>query len=136
MTVPNTFRRRMVFCRWFPMELALGSLRQNRYETNSLCRLTTPDTSASLTGCFWSTGIRSVERQEGQHRVSLAHPAGDSASVRRYLFHPNTSKQGSSTLFGAMYPDDHLILEDGIWRLWNLSLDEPYFEMPNWKGGW
>ena len=35
-----------------------------------------------------------------------------------------------------MYPDDHLILEDGIWRLWNLSLDEPYFEMPDWKGGW
>jgi hypothetical protein len=29
-----------------------------------------------------------------------------------------------------------LILEDGIWRLWNLSLDEPYFEMPNWKAGW
>jgi hypothetical protein len=56
--------------------------------------------------------------------------------VRTYLFHPNTSKQGSSTLFGAMYPDDHLILEDGIWRLWNLSLDEPYFEMPDWKGGW
>jgi hypothetical protein len=29
-----------------------------------------------------------------------------------------------------------LILEEGVWRLWNLSLDEPYFEMPNWKGGW
>lgn len=63
-------------------------------------------------------------------------PDGRSARVRTYLFHPNTSKQGSGTLFGAMYPDDHLILEDGIWRLWNLSLDEPYFEMPNWKGGW
>ena len=63
-------------------------------------------------------------------------PDGRSARVRTYLFHPNTSRQGSGTLFGAMYPDDHLILEDGIWRLWNLSLDEPYFEMPNWKGGW
>ncbi|MEO8307312.1 MAG: nuclear transport factor 2 family protein [Pseudomonadota bacterium] len=63
-------------------------------------------------------------------------PDGRSARVRTYLFHPNTSKQGSSTLFGAMYPDDHLIIEDGIWRLWNLSLDEPYFEMPNWKAGW
>jgi hypothetical protein len=63
-------------------------------------------------------------------------PDGRSARVRTYLFHPNTSKQGSGTLFGAMYPDDHLILEDGVWRLWNLSLDEPYFEMPNWKGGW
>ena len=63
-------------------------------------------------------------------------PDGRSARLRTYLFHPNTSKAGSSTLFGAMYPDDHLILEEGVWRLWNLSLDEPYFEMPNWKGGW
>ena len=60
---------------------------------------------------------------------------GRSARVRTYLFHPNTSKRGA-TLFGAMYPDDHVILEDGIWRLWNLSLDEPYFSMPDWKGGW
>ncbi len=63
-------------------------------------------------------------------------PDGRSARLRTYLFHPNTSKTGSSTLFGAIYPDDHLILEDGIWRLWNLSLDEPYFEMPDWKRGW
>lgn len=61
---------------------------------------------------------------------------GRSARVRTYLFHPNTSRQRGGTLFGAMYPDDHLILEDGIWRLWNLSLDEPYFEMPDWRGGW
>ncbi len=63
-------------------------------------------------------------------------PDGRSARLRTYLFHPNTGKNPGGTLFGAMYPDDHLILEDGIWRLWNLSLDEPYFEMPNWKGGW
>ena len=63
-------------------------------------------------------------------------PDGRSARVRTYLFHPNTSKTSGGTLFGAMYPDDHLILEDGIWRLWNLSLDEPYFEMPSWKAGW
>jgi hypothetical protein len=63
-------------------------------------------------------------------------PDGRSARLRTYLFHPNTSKQRPGTLFGAIYPDEHLILEDGIWRLWNLSLDEPYFEMPNWKGGW
>jgi hypothetical protein len=63
-------------------------------------------------------------------------PDGRSARLRTYLFHPNTSKTSGGTLFGAMYPDDHLILADGIWRLWNLSLDEPYFEMPNWKSGW
>ena len=61
---------------------------------------------------------------------------GRSARLRTYLFHPNTSKRAGGTLFGAIYPDDHLVLEDGIWRLWNLSLDEPYFEMPDWKGGW
>ena len=68
--------------------------------------------------------------------VIIVAPDGRSARVRTYLFHPNTSKTASSTLFGAMYPDDHLILEDGIWRLWNLSLDEPYFSMPDWKRGW
>ncbi len=62
-------------------------------------------------------------------------PDGRSARLRTYLFHPNVSKRGG-TLFGAMYPDDHLILEDGVWRLWNLSLDEPYFSMPDWQGGW
>jgi hypothetical protein len=68
--------------------------------------------------------------------VIVVAPDGRSARLRTYLFHPNTSKTNSSTLFGAIYPDDHLILEDGIWRLWNLSLDEPYFEMPDWKRGW
>jgi len=68
--------------------------------------------------------------------VIIVAPDGRSARVRTYLFHPNTSKTASSTLFGAMYPDDHLILEDGIWRLWNLSLDEPYFSMPDWERGW
>jgi hypothetical protein len=68
--------------------------------------------------------------------VIIVAQDGRSARLRTYLFHPNTSKTASSTLFGAMYPDDHLILEDGIWRLWNLSLDEPYFDMPDWKSGW
>ncbi|HXC58879.1 MAG TPA: nuclear transport factor 2 family protein [Steroidobacteraceae bacterium] len=68
--------------------------------------------------------------------VIIVAPDGRSARVRTYLFHPNTAKRSGGTLFGAMYPDDHLILEGGIWRLWNLSLDEPYFEMPNWQAGW
>jgi len=68
--------------------------------------------------------------------VIIVAPDGRSARLRTYLFHPNTSKTRPGTLFGAIYPDDHLILEDGIWRLWNLSLDEPYFEMPDWKRGW
>jgi hypothetical protein len=68
--------------------------------------------------------------------VIIVAPDGRSARLRTYLFHPNTSKTRAGTLFGAIYPDDHIILEDGIWRLWNLSLDEPYFDMPDWKRGW
>jgi hypothetical protein len=63
---------------------------------------------------------------------------GRSASVRTYLFHPETAKkQGSANIMSGMYLDDQFVLEDGIWRFWNLSLDEPYFTMSGgWNGGW
>lgn len=63
---------------------------------------------------------------------------GRSARAHSYLFHPDTAKApGSASLFGAMYPDNQFVLEDGVWRLWNLSLDEPYFGLiGGWKGGW
>lgn len=70
--------------------------------------------------------------------VTIVASDGRSARVRSYLFHPDTAKRpGSAGLFGAMYPDNEFVLEDGVWRLWNLSLDEPYFSMPGgWSGGW
>ena len=70
--------------------------------------------------------------------VILVASDGRSASARGYLFHPDTAKApGSADIFGAMYPDNQFVLEDGTWRIWNLSLDEPYFSMPGgWKGGW
>ncbi len=70
----------------------------------------------------------------------VIHVASDGRSARAhsYLFHPDTNKRpGSASLFGAMYPDNQFVLEDGVWRFWNLSLDEPYFELVGgWKGGW
>jgi hypothetical protein len=63
---------------------------------------------------------------------------GRSASVRTYLFHPNTSKQATGPMSGlsaGMY-QDQMVIEDGIWRIWNLTLDEPYFTTAGWKGGW
>ncbi len=70
--------------------------------------------------------------------VILVAADGRSASSRSYLFHPDTAKApGSADIFGAMYPAQQFVLEDGVWRLWNLSLDEPYFSMPGrWAGGW
>jgi len=70
----------------------------------------------------------------------VIHVAADGRSARAhsYLFHPDTNKRpGSASLFGAMYPDNQFVLEDGVWRFWNLSLDEPYFQLVGgWKGGW
>jgi hypothetical protein len=63
---------------------------------------------------------------------------GRSANVRTYLWHPNTSKVAGNFAPGlstGMY-QDQMVLEDGIWRIWNLTLDEPYVQTANWKGGW
>jgi hypothetical protein len=62
---------------------------------------------------------------------------GRSANMRTYLFQPGTNKTRAGTLDGAIYVMDQLVLEDGVWRLWNLSLNEPMWNMPGgWKGGW
>ena len=67
---------------------------------------------------------------------------GRSANLRIRLFQPRTWKEESRP--GAFYAagfhsgiyHDQAVLEDGIWRFWNLSLDEPYFYSVDWKGGW
>lgn len=69
---------------------------------------------------------------------------GRSANLRTRLFQPRTSKNPDATpstfymggLHGGMYPNDQAVLENGIWRLWSLTIDEHYFASPDWKGGW
>jgi hypothetical protein len=62
---------------------------------------------------------------------------GRSANLRTRLFEPATGKTTErATIFSGMYPNDQTVLEDGIWRLWALEIDEPYFTMAGWKGGW
>jgi hypothetical protein len=69
---------------------------------------------------------------------------GRSALLRTYLFHPNTGKHDASTgernrvgtIQTGMYPNDQVVLEDGMWRMWTLTIDEPYMLMPDWQGGW
>ena len=64
---------------------------------------------------------------------------GRSANLRTRLFHPDTSKQrggGRPDIMSGMYPNDQTVLENGVWRLWSLEIDEPYFTMDGWKAGW
>src|SRR3569833_2948354 len=69
---------------------------------------------------------------------------GRSALIRTYLFHPNTGKYDPSsgqpnkagTIQSGKYPNEQVVLEEGIWRLGTVTIDEPYFVMPIWQGGW
>jgi len=69
---------------------------------------------------------------------------GRSANLRTRLFQPRTSMNPVVTpssfymggVHAGMYPNDQAVLEDGIWRLWSLTIDEHYFASPDWKGGW
>jgi len=71
---------------------------------------------------------------------------GRSALLRTRLFHICTSNdkydRASSPLnlgngiMTGMYPNDQVVFEGGIWRLWSLTIDEPYMVMPDWQGGW
>lgn len=70
-------------------------------------------------------------------------PDGRSAHLRTRLFQPRTSKEPSrpgdfyaAGFHGGMYPNDQAVLEDGVWRLWSLTIDEPYFTSIDWHGGW
>ncbi|WP_375206940.1 nuclear transport factor 2 family protein [Hyphococcus sp.] len=74
--------------------------------------------------------------------IHVSHD-GRSANLRTRLFQPRTSKDPDAPsrfymggFHGGMYPNDQLVLEDGIWRFWTLTIDEHYFASPSWEGGW
>lgn len=60
---------------------------------------------------------------------------GRSSNVRARLLQPSTDRENSSTLRGGMY-QDQAVEEDGIWRLWSVTIDEFYWTMSNWEDGW
>jgi hypothetical protein len=67
--------------------------------------------------------------------VILVAEDGRSVTLRTYLFQPRSAKDRPGGVSGAMYLDQ-LVLENGVWRLWSLSLNEPYFSSGDWKTGW
>ena len=53
---------------------------------------------------------------------------GRSAKMRTRLFHPNVGFNGSGGgIEGGMYPNNQAVLEKGVWKLWSVTIDEPYF---------
>jgi hypothetical protein len=73
--------------------------------------------------------------------VLLISDDGVSVNGHIRLFQPRTGKTiggaGLTTAnFGGGIYHDQFVLERGVWRFWNLSLDEPYINPIGWKGGW
>jgi hypothetical protein len=73
--------------------------------------------------------------------VVLVSDDGRSATGRFRLFQPRTGKTVGragdffgASFWGGMYHDRY-ILEDGSWRIWELTLDEPYITPVAWKDG-
>ena len=73
--------------------------------------------------------------------VVLVSDDGRSASGRFRLFQPRTGKEVGkagaflgASFWGGMYHNRY-VLENGIWRIWELTLDEPYIVPVSWSDG-
>ena len=71
----------------------------------------------------------------------LVSEDGQSASGHFRLFQPRTGKTPGpagafygASFWGGIYNDQY-VLEDGIWRIWDLTLDEPYITPAAWVDG-
>jgi hypothetical protein len=60
---------------------------------------------------------------------------GRSAKMRTRLFHPAVGFNVGGGIEGGMYPNNQAVLEKGAWKLWSLTIDEPYFSAA-WPNGW
>jgi hypothetical protein len=67
--------------------------------------------------------------------VILVAADGRSASIRSRLFQGGSSRTRASGLNGGMY-NDQVVLEDGVWKLWSVNIDEFFFQSPTYEGGW
>ena len=67
--------------------------------------------------------------------VILVSNDGRSASLRARLLQPSTSVSKAGSFNSAIY-QDQVVLEDGKWRLWSVTIDEFYWQSSSWKEGW
>jgi hypothetical protein len=67
--------------------------------------------------------------------VILVAEDGRSASIRSRLFQGGSSLTRGSGLNGGMY-NDQVVLEDGVWKLWSVNIDEFFYQSQGYEGGW
>jgi hypothetical protein len=73
--------------------------------------------------------------------VIIAAADGRSTTSRVRLIQTATGKKvegrpNNSAFSSGMYPNDQSVVENGIWRLWALEIDEHYMTSAGWQGGW
>ncbi|MBT2187979.1 nuclear transport factor 2 family protein [Sphingobium nicotianae] len=73
--------------------------------------------------------------------VILVSADGRSTTGRSRLFQPRTGREVgkagdfyAAAFWGGMYNNQY-VLENGVWRIWDLTLDEPYINPVAWKDG-
>ncbi|ORY00093.1 hypothetical protein BCR34DRAFT_618714 [Clohesyomyces aquaticus] len=83
-----------------------------------------------------SSGLRtSISFHWRPQPVILVSEDGRSATLRARLLQPSTSNSSAGSFNGAIY-HDQMVLENGKWRLWSITIDEFYWQSKNWKEGW
>jgi hypothetical protein len=66
--------------------------------------------------------------------VLLISDDGRSATGPLRMVQPVTGKPGDARFWGGMYFVQY-VLEKGVWRIWNLTLDEPFINPVAWSDG-
>ncbi|KAF2256523.1 hypothetical protein BU26DRAFT_23795 [Trematosphaeria pertusa] len=91
--------------------------------------------------CFASYGTNRSALRSGisfhwrPQPVVLVSEDGRSATLRARLLQPSTAVNKSGSFNSAIY-HDQMVLEDGKWRLWSVTIDEFYWQSSSWEGGW
>lgn len=61
---------------------------------------------------------------------------GMTAKLRTRLFSFNVSTTTPGSFQGAMYPNDKLVMQEGVWKFQHQSIDEFYSRSAGYKNGW
>ncbi len=63
-------------------------------------------------------------------------PDGRTTKLRTRLFSFNSLKDRAGQFQSGMYPNDKMVIEDGVWKFQHQAINELYFASNGYKGGW